>query len=97
MNNYFSRANKIIWELKSNNDPENINIPDLVLPAAVAAQWTGLDQEVRDTVVNHVRLHASARSCEQYNVMILKAGFKPSIKAKIWGLIGQLLNCNNLF
>jgi hypothetical protein len=37
INNYFSRANKIIGELKSNIDPENINIPDEVLPAEMAA------------------------------------------------------------
>jgi hypothetical protein len=30
-----------------------------------------------------VRIHASSRSYEQYNAMILTAGFKPSIKAKI--------------
>jgi hypothetical protein len=47
----------------------------------------GLNQEVRNTVVNNVRQHSSARSFEQYNVMILTAGFKPSIKAtKNWGI-----------
>jgi hypothetical protein len=29
--------------------------------------------------------HTASRSCEQYNTMILTAGFKPSIKAKIMG------------
>ena len=57
----------------------------MVLPGAIAAQWNELDQEVRDLVVNHVRLHASARTCENYNAMILTAGFKPSIKTKILG------------
>jgi hypothetical protein len=61
-------------ELKS-----NIDIPDVLLPVAIADQWTNLDQEVRYRVVNRVKLHAASRSCEQYNEMILKARFKPSI------------------
>jgi hypothetical protein len=85
VNNYFSRSNKILWELKSNIDPANIDIPDIVLRAEMAKQWTNLSQEVRDTRINHVRLHSAARSCEQYNAMILTAGFKPSKKAKIMG------------
>jgi hypothetical protein len=85
INNYFSSANKIKWELKSIIDPAAIDIPDVVFPAALAAQWTGLDQEVRHTVVNDVRQHSSARSCEQYKIMILRAGFKSAIKAKILG------------
>ena len=85
VNDYFSRANKILWELKENINPADLIIPDVVLPNAIAAQWQEVDQEVRDLVVNHVRLHASARTCENYNAMILTAGFKPSIKTKILG------------
>jgi hypothetical protein len=79
------RVNKILLELKSNIDPVQIEIPDGVLPVAMAEQWTSLNQEVRDTVINHVRLHVASRSCEQYNAIILTAGFKPSNKAKIMG------------
>jgi hypothetical protein len=32
--NYFSRANK--WAIKSNPDPATIDIPDVLVPAAVA-------------------------------------------------------------
>ncbi len=81
VNNYFSRANKILWELKSNIDPNQIEIPDVVIPADMAVQWTALPQEVRDMVINHVRTYAACRHCEQYNAIILTAGFKPSIKA----------------
>ena len=70
VNDYFSRANKILWELKENINPADLNIPDVVLPNAIAAQWQDLDQEVRDVVV---RLHSSARTCENYNAMILTA------------------------
>jgi hypothetical protein len=38
VNNFFSRANRILWELKSNIDPAQIDIPDVVLPAELAAQ-----------------------------------------------------------
>jgi uncharacterized membrane protein YgaE (UPF0421/DUF939 family) len=38
VNNYFNRANKILWEFKSNIDPANINIPDTVLTAQMAEQ-----------------------------------------------------------
>ncbi len=72
-------------ELKSNIAPDLIEIPDVVLPGDMAEQWTALPQVVRNTVTNHVRTHAASRSCEQYNAMILTAGFKPSIKAKIIG------------
>jgi hypothetical protein len=51
----------------------------------MAIQWTALPQEVRDTVINHVRTHAASRSCLQYNAIILTAGFKPLINAKIMG------------
>jgi hypothetical protein len=66
-------------------DSTVIDIPDEVLLAQMAAQWTNLNQEVRDKVIIHVRLHAASRSCEQYNAMILTTEFKPSIKAKIMG------------
>jgi hypothetical protein len=85
VNNYFSRANKILWELKSNTDPNPIEIPVVVLPADMAVQWTALPQKVRDTVVNHVRTHLDSRRCKQYNAIIMTARFKPSIKAKIMG------------
>jgi hypothetical protein len=42
VNNYFSRANKIKWELKSNKDLTLIDIPDVVLPEDMAAQWKTL-------------------------------------------------------
>jgi hypothetical protein len=60
--NYFSQANKILWELKSNIDPAQIDIPDAVLWIEMAEQWTNLNQEVRDTVINHMTLHVSSRS-----------------------------------
>ena len=85
VNNYFSRANKILWELKTNIDPNLIKIQDVVLPADIAQQWTALPEQIRTTVINHVRTHTASRSCEQYNAIILTAGFKPSIKTKIMG------------
>jgi hypothetical protein len=72
-----------LWALKSNIDPDLIEIPDVVLPADMAVQWTALPQEVRNTVINHIRTHAASGSCKQYNAIILTAGFKPSIKTKI--------------
>jgi hypothetical protein len=85
VNNYFSRANKILWELKTNIDPNLIKIPDAVLPADMAQQWMALLEQIRITVINHVRTHTALRSCEQYNAIILTAGFKPSIKTKNMG------------
>jgi hypothetical protein len=43
VNNYFSKANKIQLELKSNIVPETIDISNITLPAAITAQWTGLN------------------------------------------------------
>ena len=83
VNDYFSRANKILWELKSNVDVNIINIPAAVLPEEGAAAWVELGQEVQNLVVNHVRTHAAASALEQYNAMFLIAGFKPAIKTKI--------------
>jgi hypothetical protein len=37
VNNYFSRADKILWELKKNIDPDTIDIPDSTLSAAITA------------------------------------------------------------
>jgi hypothetical protein len=85
VNNYFSRANKILWELKTNIDPNQIKIPDVVLLADLAKQWTALPKLIWTTVINHYRRHTASRSCEQYNAIILTAGFKPSIKTKIMG------------
>jgi hypothetical protein len=55
----------------------------------MAVQWIALPQEVRITVINHVRKQTAFRSCEQNNAIILTAGFKPSIKAKIMGPTSQ--------
>ncbi len=85
VNDYFSRATQILWELKLNIDPALIEIQDVVLPADETAIWTAVHPNIRNTVINHVRAQASARSCEQYNAIILTAGFKPSIKTKIMG------------
>jgi hypothetical protein len=38
LNNHLNRANKIKWKLKSNSDPATIDIPDVALHAAIAAQ-----------------------------------------------------------
>jgi hypothetical protein len=62
VNNYFSRANKILWELKTNIDPNLIKIPDVVLPADKAQQWTALPEQIQTTVINHVRTHTASRS-----------------------------------
>jgi hypothetical protein len=85
VNDYFSRATQIMWELKSNIDPNLIEIQDVVLPGNEAELWTALPANVKTIVINPVRAQAAARSCEQYNVIILTAGFKPSIKTKIMG------------
>jgi hypothetical protein len=83
VNNYFSRANKILWELKTNIDPNLINIPDVMLPADMGEIWTALPAPIRTTGINHIRTHTASRTCEQYNAIILTARFKPSIKTKI--------------
>ena len=85
VNDYFSRATQILWELKSNIDPALIVIQDVVLPQDEADVWNGVNIQIRNRIINHVRAQASARSCEQYNAIILTAGFKPSIKTKIMG------------
>ncbi len=74
-----------MWELKTNIDPNQIKIPDVVLPADLAQQWTALPEQNQTTVINHVRIHIASRSCDQYNAIILTAGFNPSIKTKIMG------------
>jgi hypothetical protein len=74
-----------LWELKTNIDPNLIEIPDVVLPADMAQQWTALPEQVRTTVISHGRTDTASRSCEQYNAIILTVGFKPSIKIKIMG------------
>jgi hypothetical protein len=85
VNDYFSRATQILWELKSNIDPALIEIQDVVLPANEAEIWTAVHPNIRNIVINHIRAQASARICEQYNAIILTAGFKPSIRTKIMG------------
>jgi hypothetical protein len=85
VNDYFSRATQILRELKSNINPALIDIQDVELPANEAELWNALPAHVRATVINHVRAPAAARNCEQYNAIILTAGYKPSIKTKIMG------------
>jgi hypothetical protein len=97
VNNYFSRANKILWELKTNIDLNLIKILDVVLPADMAQQWTALPKQIRTTGINHVRTHTASRSCEQYNAIILTAGFKPSIKTKnMWANLAVLEDIKDL-
>jgi hypothetical protein len=43
-------------------------------------------------VINHVRTHTASSSCEEYNAIILSAGFKPSIKTQIMGANLTLLS-----
>jgi hypothetical protein len=85
VNNYFNRANKILWELKTNIDPNILHIPEIILPDAEAAAWEDIAEASRNRIINHVRLHAVAKALECYNVLIITAGLKPSLKAKILG------------
>jgi hypothetical protein len=63
--------------LKSNIDPTTLTIPEIILPA--------IQEGTRNRIITHVRLHAVAKSLECYNVLIITAGLKPSLKAKILG------------
>ena len=85
INKYFNRANKILWELKSNIDPTLLPVPEIILPDAAAAAWEDIHVNTRNLIINHVRLHSVANALECYNVLIITAGLKPSIKAKILG------------
>jgi hypothetical protein len=46
VNDYFSRATQILWELKSNIDPALIEIQDVVLPADEAEIWTAVNPNI---------------------------------------------------
>jgi hypothetical protein len=85
VNNYFNRGNKILWELKSNIDPTMLTIPEIILPDAEAAAWEAIHENTRNGIIHHVQLHSVAKSLECYNVLIITAGLKPSLKAKILG------------
>ena len=85
VNNYFNRANKILWELKSNINPATLVIPAIILPDAEAVAWEAIHENTRNGIINHVRLHSVAKSLECYNVLIITAGLKPSIKTKVLG------------
>jgi hypothetical protein len=85
VNNYFNRENKILWELKSNIDPAALTIPEIILPEYEAAAWEAIQEGTRNRIITHVRLHAVAKSLECYNVLIITAGLKPSLKAKVLG------------
>ena len=85
VNKYFNHANKILWELKSNIDPTLLPVPEIILPDAAAAAWEDIHVNTRNMIINHVRLHSVANALECYNVLIITAGLKPSLKAKILG------------
>ena len=91
VNNYFNRANKILWELKTNIDPNVLNIPEIMLPDNEAQAWEDIPAASRNRIINHVRLHSVAKALECYNVLIITAGLKPSLKAKVLGA-----NLNNM-
>ncbi len=60
INNYFNRANKILWELKSNINPATLTIPEIILPDAEAAAWEAIHANTRNGIINHIRLLAVA-------------------------------------
>ena len=91
VNNYFNRANKILWELKTNIDPNVLDIPEIQLADDEAQAWEDIPNATRNRIINHVRLHSVAKSLECYNVLIITAGLKPSLKAKVLGS-----NLNNM-
>jgi hypothetical protein len=74
-----------LWELKSNIDPTALTIPEIILPENKAEAWEAIQEATRNRIINHVRLHAVSKSLECYNVLIITAGLKPSLKAKILG------------
>jgi hypothetical protein len=85
VNNYFNSANKILWELKSKVDPTTLTIPEIILPDNQAAAWEAIYENTRKGIIHHVGFHSVAKSLECYNVLIITAGLKPSLKAKILG------------
>ena len=54
VNNYFNRANKILWELKTNIDPNVLNIPEIMLPDNEAQAWEDIAAASRNRIINHV-------------------------------------------
>jgi hypothetical protein len=72
VNNYFNGANKILWELKSNKDPTALTILEIILPENEAKAWEAIQEAV-------------SKPLECYNVLIITAGLKPSLKAEVLG------------
>ena len=67
-----------------------LKILEIILPEREAAAWEAIQEATRNRIINHVRLHAVAKALECYNVLIITAGLKPSLKAK--GLGANLTN-----
>ena len=84
VNEYLNRALKILLDLKRSIDPLAAVIPQFVAPAGIDIEaWTDLPEATRNLIVNHIKTHAARRHGEQYEAIILTAGFKPEIKAKL--------------
>ena len=56
---YFSKALKIMTDLKSKINPIEFNIPDVILPLHQAAAFIALPPETKTAINTHMRNHVT--------------------------------------
>jgi hypothetical protein len=62
-----------------------LTIPEIIWPGNEAQAWEAIQEVMRSRLITHVRLHVVAKALECYHVLIITAGLKPFLKAKILG------------
>ena len=80
---YFSKALKIMTDLKSKVNPMELDIPDVNLPLHQAAAFIALPPETKTAFNTHIRNHVTKQVLDKVTALFLTARLRPEFKAEV--------------
>ena len=80
---YYSKALKIMIDLKSKVNPMELDIPDINLPLHQAAALIALPPETKTAINTHMRNHVTKQVLEKVRALFLTAGLRQKFKAEV--------------
>ena len=80
---YFSKALKIMNDLKSEINPMELDIPDVMLPINQVGAFVALPQATKTAINTHMRNHVTTQVLNKVSALILTAGLRPEIRVEV--------------
>ena len=80
---YFSKALKIMNDLKSEINPMELDIPEVMLPINQVGAFAALPQATKTAINTHMRNHVTTQVLNKVSALILTAGLRPEFRVEV--------------